>query len=642
MLSLIIVDDLWEKDVWESIKLALPDANNSRIIITTRRGDVANSCREDDSIDIHKLQPLSLECAEQLFSKKAFRKSGRCPSALKEVSKSILQKCEGLPLGIIEMGRLLSSKSATPYEWKKIHGSLESELKSGGGLSNTMKVLSSSYKDLPYHLKYCFLYMSIFPENNPVKRRRLIRLWIAEGFVKGERGKTLEEVGEEYLNELIGRSLIKAHEIDFDEKPFTVGVHALMHRIILSVSHEENFCTTVCAGGAEGNLAGKPRRLSVQTGNFDLSQDLTCVRTFFSLSSGKVNIGSNFRLLKVLDIQGTPLGNFPSAITDLVLLKYLSLRKTNIRSIPKSLGKLRQLETLDLKQTRVQKLPESVLKLAKLRHLLVYSYNMGSVVSFDSVQGFSVSTKIGAMKNLQKLSFVRAKRQHRMIQELRNLTQLRKLGIVELEKEDGSSLCHSIEMMPDLLSLNVTSLNKSEPLELASMASNPPRFLQRLYLKGSLKTFPNWVSSLHDLVRIRLKWSSLSGDNPIEALQDLPNLMELQLLDAYTGTRLDFEANKFQKLKILDLEQLKQLRFIIMEDDTLPSLQKLIIRQCNELEQVPVGINNLRRLNELLLCDMPEKFVSQLKKKGGGLRHLVHRVSVIHSYQQGHMEEDLS
>ncbi|CBI27240.3 unnamed protein product, partial [Vitis vinifera] len=366
----IVVDNLLVKDVWESIRLALPDGNDNRIIITTRRGDIANSCR-DDSIDIHKVQPLSLQWAEQLFYKKAFLGDGSCPSGLEEVSKSILQKCDGLPLGIIEIGRVLRSKPRqTKYEWKKLHDSLESELRSGGALSDIMRVFSASYKDLPYHLKYCFLYMSIFPENNPVKRRRLIRLWIAEGFVTEERGKTLEEVGEEYLNELIGRSLIKANEMDFDGRPITVGVHSLMHRIILSVSQEENFCT-VCAG-PEGNLTDKPRRLSIQTGNFDVSQDLTCVRTFFSFSTGRINIGSNFKLLKVLDIQSTPLGNFPSAITDLVLLRYLSLRNTNIRSIPKSLRNLRHLETLDLKQTLVTKVPKAVLQLEKLRHLLVY------------------------------------------------------------------------------------------------------------------------------------------------------------------------------------------------------------------------------------------------------------------------------
>ncbi|KAL6350896.1 hypothetical protein AAG906_031482 [Vitis piasezkii] len=578
----IVVDDLWVKDVWESIRLALPDGNNNRIIITTRRGDIANSCRDDDSIDIHKVQPLSPQWAEQLFYKKAFSRNGRCPSGLEEVSKSILQKCDGLPLGIIEIGRVLRSKPRqTKYEWKKLHDSLESELRSGGALSDIMRVFSASYKDLPYHLKYCFLYMSIFPR-------------IIQG-------------GEEYLNELIGRSLIKEMKWTLMKGSF-------------SVSQVENFCT-VCAG-PEGNLAEKPRRLSIQTGNFDVSQDLTCVRTFFSFSTGRVNIGSNFKLLKVLDIQSTPLGNFPSAITDLLLLRYLSLRNTNIRSIPKSLRNLRHLETLDLKQTLVKSYPKHV-------------------VTFDAVQGFAVPTKIGAMKSLQKLSFVKARRQNRMIQELKNLTKLRKLGIVELAKEDGNSLCHSIEKMPDLLSLDVTSLSKGEPLELDAM-TNPPRLLQRLYLKGHLQRFPKWVSSLHDLVRIRLKWSLLSQDNPIEALQDLPNLMELQLLDAYTGTQLDFNSGKSQKLKILDLEQLKHLRFIIMEDGTLPCLQKLIIRQCNELEHVPVGIDGLHHLNELHLCDMPEKFVALLKKRGGELRHLLHRILHILSYQQGQLVEDLS
>ncbi|KAL6351125.1 hypothetical protein AAG906_031711 [Vitis piasezkii] len=605
----IVVDDLWEKNVWESIKLVLPDdGNNSRIIITTRRGDIANSCRDDDSIHIHKLQPLSWENAKQLFHTKAFSKNGGCPSGLEEISKSILHKCDGLPLGIIEIGKLLSRKAQTAYEWDKLHNSLESELRSSGGLSNMMRVLSASYEDLPYHLKYCFLYLSMFPENKPVKQRRLIRLWIAE------------DLGwEEYLNELIDRNLLKANEMDFDGRPKR----------------------------AEGNLTEKTRRLSIQKEGFDVPQDepLPCVRTFFSFSTGMVNIGSNFELLMVLDMEGTPLVNFPSAITDLVLLRYLSLRNTNIRSIPWSLSKLRHLETLDLKQTLVTKVPKTVLKLKKLRHLLVYRYNMESVLPFDIVQGFKAPKRIGALKNLQKLSFVKASgqhrmsREHRMIQGLDNLTQLRKLGIVELAKEHGASLCNSIGKMRNLHSLNVTSLDKEEPLELDAM--DPPRLLQRLYLKGPLQRFPRWVSSLHDLVRIRLKWSSLTEDNPIAALEDLPNLMELQLLDAYTGDQFDFNKGKFQKLKILDLERLERLKFIIMEDGTLPCLQKLIIRHCKELKQVPIGIDNLNHLNELFLCDMPEKFVAQLRKKVGELRHLLHRISYIRSYH-GQSMEDLS
>ncbi|RVW42203.1 disease resistance protein RPM1 [Vitis vinifera] len=625
----IVLDDLWVKDVWESIRLALPNGKDSRIIITTRRGDIANSWRDDDSVDIHMLQPLSPERAEKLFYKKAFSRNGRCPSGLEEVSKSILQKCDGLPLGIIEIGRLLSIKAPTKNEWKILHDSLESELRGSGGLSNITKVLSASYNDLPFHLKYCFLYMSIFPETSPVKRRRLIRLWIAEGFVIEKGGKTSEEVGEEYLNELIDRSLIKVNEMDFEGRPKSVGVHSLMLKMILS--------------GSERNLSEKTRRLSIQKEDFDVSQDLPCVRTFFSFGIGKVKIGSNFKLLKVLDIQGTPLEEFPGVIKDLLLLRYLSLRNTNIRSIPGTLGDLHHLETLDLKQTLVTKVPKAVLQLEKLRHLLVYRYNMESALPFDIVQGFKAPKRIGALKNLQKLSFVkvsgqhRMSREHRMIQGLDNLTQLRKLGIVELAKERGASLCLSIEKMPNLHSLNVTSLNKEEPLELDAM-TNPPPLLQRLYLKGPLNRFPQWATSLHDLERIRLKWSSLT-ENPIAALQNLPNLTELQLLDAYTGTQLDFNSGKFPKLKILDLQQLEQVRSIMMEEGTLPCLQKLIISHCSRLVQVPRGIDKLIHLQMLLLYDMPGTFVTGLRKNGGQFRRLVHHIPCIHSYNQAQLED---
>ena len=63
--------------MWESIRLALPDdGKDNGIMITTRRGDIANSCRDNDSIHDHKLQQLSQEKAEQLFYQKAFSRNG--------------------------------------------------------------------------------------------------------------------------------------------------------------------------------------------------------------------------------------------------------------------------------------------------------------------------------------------------------------------------------------------------------------------------------------------------------------------------------------------------------------------------------------------------------------------------------------
>ena len=128
-------------------------------------------------------------------------------------------------------------------------------------------------------------------------------------------------------------------------------------------------------------------------------------------------------------------------------------------------------------------------------------------------------------------------------------------------------------------------------------------------------------------------------ENPIAALQNLPNLTELQLLDAYTGTQLDFNSGKFPKLKILDLQQLEQLKSIIMEEGTLPCLQKLIISHCSRLVQVPRGIDKLIHLQMLLLYDMPGTFVTRLRKKGGQFRPLVDHIPCIHSYEQGQLED---
>ncbi|XP_057464200.1 disease resistance protein RPM1-like [Actinidia eriantha] len=644
----IVLDDLWVKDVWESIQCALPKDTFSRIIITTRRGDIANSCRDSSSIDVHKVQPLPQEKAQELFYKKAFPPSGICPRGLVDRSKSILEKCEGLPLGIIEIGKLLSNKEKTECEWKRLHDGLESELKREGRLSHITRVLSLSYTDLPYHLKYCFLYLSNFPEVG-IKRSTLVRLWIAEGFIRRETGKEPEDIGEEYLKELIDRSLIRS-ELGFDGRPKLCQVHNLMHMIILSKARDENFSTVV--KGTETNLHDeKTRRLSIQKRGFNMSQEkFPVVRALLMFETGtptssrhKLDIPSNWQFLKVLHLEGASnLDTFPGEITELLLLNYLCLSHTRIKSIPKTLGNLHNLETLDLRQTFVTKLPREITNLGKLRHLLVYSYNVGYNVSFDCVKGFELSKKISNLSSLQKLSFVKAN--GHLISSLVYLTQLRKLGIIDLSEGDGPILCSSIQVLQNLQSLNVTSSRKEEFLNL-QVINNPPPLLQRLYLNGRLRRMPNWISKLHDLVKIRLKWSRLIRD-PIPILQDLPNLLELQLLDAYTGSWLNFNAGKFQKLKILEFGLLEQLEIVILKRGSMPGLQKLIIRRCDKLKQVPVGIENLTHLKELDLYDKPHSFVNRLQKSGGELRHLVCHIPKIHSYSRNRegyeSPEDLS
>lgn len=73
-------------------------------------------------------------------------------------------------------------------------------------------MLDLSFSDLSHQLKLCFLYLSLFPEDFEINVEKLIRLFVAEGFVPQSEDRTMEEVAKDNFDELINRSLIQAEE----------------------------------------------------------------------------------------------------------------------------------------------------------------------------------------------------------------------------------------------------------------------------------------------------------------------------------------------------------------------------------------------------------------------------------------------
>ncbi|KAJ7954230.1 Disease resistance protein [Quillaja saponaria] len=161
---MIVFDDVWEIDHWNQLITSIPSNNfASRVMLTTRNLDVARTSHSNSGM-VYELKPLSPNDSCILFCKKAFRENS-CPSHLKEISEKILERCEGLPLAIVAIGGMLATKVGRIEEWDMVQRSLNVEIEGNQQLQIMKKIISLSFNDLPYYLKSCFLYTSIFPED---------------------------------------------------------------------------------------------------------------------------------------------------------------------------------------------------------------------------------------------------------------------------------------------------------------------------------------------------------------------------------------------------------------------------------------------------------------------------------------------
>ncbi|KAL7235147.1 hypothetical protein ACSBR1_018609 [Camellia fascicularis] len=238
----VVLDDVWSRNLWQHISVSLPDeGKGSRVILTTRKEDIA-SFNFGVEHHVHRMNPLSMDDAWDLFCMKAFssNRSRCCPKELESLAYDLVAKCEGLPLAIVALGGVMSAKHMES-DWRKAYNSLSWELSNNPGLEAVKTILLYSFNDLPCQLKHCFLYCFLFPEDYPIRRKRLIRLWMAEGFVEKRKGLTVEEVADSYLMDLVCRSMLQVTMRNPSGRPKECKMHDLVREIALSTSETEKY-----------------------------------------------------------------------------------------------------------------------------------------------------------------------------------------------------------------------------------------------------------------------------------------------------------------------------------------------------------------------------------------------------------------
>lgn len=619
---LIVLDDMWNRDSWLFFDRAFAKNKcGGRVIITTRIEGVASLAQDKHTI---RIGLLSQRESWKLFSKKAFSKqsdaASTCPQGLVPWANKILERCQGLPLAIVAIGSLLSYREMEEQEWRLFYNQLNWQLTNNPELNWVSSVLKLSLNDLPSHLRNCFLYCGLFPEDYQIRRKWIIRLWVAEGFVE-DRGTetTLEEVAEDYLKELAQRSLIQVTERNEFGRPKRFQVHDLVREMTVTISRKERFAV-ICDHPDVTDVDDVANRVSVHSGGqvFQPAPALQHLRSFL-LFDKLVSVpwictaSSNFRLLRVLCLRYSLLEDIPEAITGLFNLHYLDFSRTKVKKIPKSVARLKKLQTLHLRFARVRELPREITMLTSLRHLSVS----------NDLFGTSISGNICSLKHLQTLREVKAHKD--LAQNLGYLTQLRSLGITGVLQSYNADLWASIRKMTVLTKLAVAACGENEVLSLQRL--RPLRNLEKFYLSGKLAEgtlFPI-SDGFQKLKVLTMRWSGLVLD-PLSSLSQMVNLVYLNLYCAYDGESLVFCSGCFPKLKQLYLGKLENLRSIQISDGSMTNLSYLELRELWNLKVVPEGLTHLRSLQHLYARNMPGDFVEKLE---GDCRRFVQHIANI-------------
>ncbi|KMT15953.1 hypothetical protein BVRB_3g051360 [Beta vulgaris subsp. vulgaris] len=229
---LLVIDNVWEGpnlvENWEQVKALLKvGAKGSKVLITTRSETVA---RNMGTFDPYMLCDLGKDESWRLFKHFAFKQGQE--SGIEAIGKEIADMIPRVPLVIKVIGCHLADKG-TIREWEAFKNELASN-SSSHVRDKIMQTLKISYDRLDKKLKLCVAYCSLFPKGTRFDVDKMVRIWIALGYVESESGK-LEDIGEEYVNQLGRCGFFQVVCRNKYGQLIWFYMHDVMHDLLLSI-----------------------------------------------------------------------------------------------------------------------------------------------------------------------------------------------------------------------------------------------------------------------------------------------------------------------------------------------------------------------------------------------------------------------
>ncbi|XP_075647066.1 putative disease resistance RPP13-like protein 1 [Castanea sativa] len=609
---LLVLDDVWNESyiVWdEFLTLFRCEAKEIKIIITTRSKNVASIVHP---ISIHHLMQLSEEECWLLFAKHAF-KNGESSKNLdiELIGRKIVCKCKGLPLAAKALGGMLQSKQDL-REWNRI---LESDIWDlPGGESSILPALRLSYNYLPSHLKQCFTYCSIFPKDYEFSKKELVLLWMAEDLLLKPKGnESMEEIGEQYFDELLSRSFFQRS--NNDELCFIM--HDLFNDLANFISGE--FCFRLDIDNS-CEITTKMRHLSYFRTKFDVPKKFEVfyeaknLRTFLGLklpstsnfwcnniSTMEVNnVLCKFKCLRALSLSLYGLlAVLPDSVGNLKHLRYLNLNGTNIEGLPDSVCGLYNLQTLLLRNCDyLKELPTNLGRLVNLRHLDIRGtplkgmpMHMGKLRSLQNLSAFYVGKGEHSGSNIKELGELPHLSGSLCISNLENVYQTRDAKEVNLKDKKGLS---ELELEWGRDHENYDSEHERDVLEQLCPHTNLKSLSIISYCGAE---YPSWLGACSFSNMVSLKLDDCKYCSSLPPLGLLPALKELSIEGLHGVSCVDNKfygdgscaTNKpFKSLEKLTFERMLEWKewFVFEGEDeggVFPTLRELRIINCPKL-----------------------------------------------------------
>ncbi|XP_042502253.1 putative disease resistance protein RGA3 isoform X2 [Macadamia integrifolia] len=578
---LVLTDvSLWSRDEerWNNLKTLLRVGSiGSTIIVTLQfRSDASIM----GTVPPYELGELSLEASWELFRRKAFAfgsRGGALESAdLVSIGRKLVRECGGFPLALTNLGAMMCFKENTE-EWKAVLNTMRARSFYGIQKTNVLKIC---YDDMESPLKRCFAYCSVFPKNFIIEKKKLIQLWMAQGFLEQEASSSssllinngggdhdgvilMEDKGNAYFKSLVMRSFLRVVKMDDKGEPLECRMEDGLHDFALGYVDTGPYSGTYYLSHLVRDEFN-----SIPGIFFSMTNQ---VRTLLDCPNDISSYAKSikfYKTLRVLELRHIKKDELPLSIGELIHLRYLDLSHGRFKSLPASISKLYHLQTLKLLHCRfLQRLPEGMTKLINLRHLEIES-------SLITPRGF------GRLSNIQTFTIFKVG------------NSVTEAGIEELQ---------CLEQLGGRLSLiGLNNVKNGADAEAANLKEK--RRLQELTLE--------WESDWH----VCTEEDSKKQEVVLEELRPHPNLFLLRIL-RFSGTKLPTWLNN-RNSHLLNLRELciyscHHVKSLDMTD--LRSLQKLMISYCENMEHA--GVEGLMHL-ELLEFRGCDKLKSLGVKKG--------------------------